>query len=486
MGYFDELEYDVKTEELSEKIEKAYNHYNARISIEAWKILRDRTIFQLKLKGGTRESHVFDRAHDVQLRLGLYLFVPITVNFHIHLIVSDQEIVYDHLPHILSDSRYEEEVTHKHLPYIIGYDFIGLPVIADLSQFVHLLVGGATNSGKTVGLQALIVSIAYNKSPNQVNLILIDVGATNLIPFGGMPHLSCPVIRECCEGYRVLNMLKDEMERRIELQVTGGEQFKKLPRIVLIIDEFPALLARAEDKFTLKTLTANLSSLLQRGRHAKIHVVLAAQNPTIQNMKVDLGNITARIAFKCAKKNFSETILGEGGAEKLLGHGDMYIRVPQYGELKRIQGIFISQNELRQTVLAIKIKYGKMMFGRKFTIKEMYYRQEKSDHAKCLVGESVKGKRKEDDKFAKVALWTLGRNLISCNTISEAFNVGWRRANGFIKQLYDLGLVGDLDAKLPRKVLPQSIEELTQEVMDIFANNGISREMISGAIYNRE
>lgn len=137
-----------------------------------------------------------------------------------------------------------------------------------------------------------------------------------------------------------LAALNDELERRIELEYADKTSFEQLPRLVLVIDEFPALFVGLE-KAVSKTLTNVISSFLQRGGHAKIHVVLAAQNPTFQNMKVDLGNITARIAFKCAKKNFSEIILGEGGAENLLGRGDLLLRSPRFDGPQRIQGIYI-------------------------------------------------------------------------------------------------------------------------------------------------
>lgn len=148
-------------------------------------------------------------------------------------------------------------------------------------------------------------SISYGVSPEAVNFVLVDLGANDLMPFEDLPHLACPVVRSQDVALQVLNALVVEMERRKDLELTNKQEFDALPRLVLVVDEFPALFNCAEDKRTSNALRDMVSSLLRRGRHGKIHVVLAAQNPTYQNMKVDLGNITARIAFQCAKKNFS-------------------------------------------------------------------------------------------------------------------------------------------------------------------------------------
>lgn len=314
---------------LSEKIVKAFNKFNVNIEILDWKSYENRVRYIVKLKGSTRQTDIFAHASDVQARLELPLFQVYKEKFTIYIVASDKDVAYPRLPKILNDSAYDELFDEMELPYIVGHSVLGQPVIVDLSTFPHLLLGGSTNSGKSVGLQALVTTLIRTKCPSEVNLLLIDVGAGNLIGFEGIPHLSCPVVRDYDTACNTLTALKAEMERRIKFEHTSAGELKRFPRLVLVVDEFPALLMGTCNRKALKSLVDIISSLLQRGQHAEIHLALVAQNPTFNNMKVDLGNITARIAFKCARKNFSETILGESGAENLSGSGRLLLKSPQ-------------------------------------------------------------------------------------------------------------------------------------------------------------
>lgn len=476
-----------KAEDLSEDIEKTFKRYHVYLSITNWIIKVDRFIFKVKLKGATREEQLLARLSDVQFRLKLPLLQVLTEKFTIYIIASDQEIVYDHLRKILQSGQYTDTCNKMLLPYAVGFDTVGRLIIVDLSKMPHLLIAGATNSGKTVGVQVLIASIIYCKRPSRVNLILIDVGATDLLPFDGVPHLSCPVIRDRNRACQVLEKLRIEMERRITIQSGDNESFKKLPRLVLVIDEFPALFVGVEDRRMVKLMTNAVSALLQRGRHAKIHVVLAAQNPTMQNMKVDLGNITGRIAFKCAKKNFSETILGETGAENLLGKGDMYFKSPEFSGLKRIQGTYITPNELSRVIQTIKIQSFRFSIGKYIiNFSDNSSKNLGNDFTVTSIANSNHSKQDVDEKmFAQIVAWALGQNEISCNAIMKAFGYGWNRANHFIDKLYGAGIVGELDAKLPREVILQSVGELPENVTRLLMDNGISIEDVQNIINNR-
>lgn len=471
--------------DLAEKIEKIYSHYGTNISINKCCIKSDRVIFKVKLKGNTRAAHVRSHARDVQLRLKLKLFEIFIEDLTICIAVSNLEIIYESLPACIA--KHKGKLTKMLLPYVIGHNITNELVVIDLSKSPHLLLGGATNSGKTVGLQALITCIITCKPSNFVNLILIDVGAADLMIFDGIPHLACPVIKEKNAAYHAILSLQKELERRIQMQITDSDTFNKLPRLLLVIDEFPALFSGI-DKNLAKSLTDALSGLLQRGRHAKIHVVLAAQNPTIQNMHVDLGNITTRIAFRCAKKNFSETILGERGAENLSGKGDMYLKSPDYTELQRIQGIFIAPGKLSQIVKHIQILYSKYSLKRnpyEFTLSTDQL-NELQTYTSAGLYRPVDTKQQIDDQLlAQIVVWVLGEEAISCNSICNKFHIGWNRAKRFLDKLQDMGLVGDIYAKLPRSVLPYSVSDIPQDTMDFLQSNNVLQKEIIQAISNR-
>lgn len=476
-------QFSIDDYELAEKLEKAYQKHGVNINIMNWKCFSNYIIYKVKLKGSTRETQLHTYAKDVQLRLKVPVFQVIKEEFNIFIIISDEKMEYQHLPQIVLSKEYIESVKSWKLPYIVGNDATGKLIVEDLSEFPHLLVAGASNSGKTVGLQSLLISLSYCKSPRKINLILIDVGAMDLIPFNGIPHLSCPVIRDRETAYRALAALMDEMERRIEIQMENMDQFNSLPQIVLVIDEFQAFFVGMEDKQAIRMAVNVISGLLQRGRHAKIHVVLAAQNPTVQNMKVDLGNITARVAFKCAKRNYSETILGEGGAENLSGQGDMLFKSPKYAEPKRIQGIYISEQELQKMLIFINMQWNKYSLENrfKFVIQEEELQKRELASGDRLTAKTIAGKghiNMEDKLFAEIMLWTLKQDAISCNMLMGKFNLGWNRANRFIERLYDLNIVGGLDAKLPRAVLPHSAEDLSPETTCLLEQNGFDLDQI--------
>ena len=484
MGFIEQALIEDEADALSEDIIKFFGKYNVSLAIPRWWYENFRFIFKIKLKGNTREPHVRAHAQDVRDRLKLPMFYVEKKDFTLYLVASRTTIEYDHLSALLQKSEYQKILRQAQLPYIVGYNAWGNIVMDDLAQFPHLLLGGSTNSGKSVGLQALITTVAYSKSPSQVNFILIDVGATGLMPFDGLPHLSCPVVRDRTTAAHTLVALAAEMERRINLEYADPTNFKCLPRLVVVIDEFPALFTGV-GKASAKETINNVSNLLQRGRHAKIHMVLAAQNPTLQNMKVDLGNITARIAFKCAKRNFSETILGEGGAENLAGHGDLFLRSPRYDTPQRVQGINITPKELQQTVLHIKVRYHNTDSNKFNLIIPSNDLVELSDSSGDSLTSSVvrKWPPKADQLLASVILWALERNSISINALMKEYKLGWNTASKLVGQLEELGIVGKPDGKVPRDVIPDCPEDLPEDLIKFLKDTGYSYNSLLCAFY---
>jgi len=487
MDFFTQAKIEADADDLEENIIKQFGKFGVNMGITKRQIIDDRIIFTLKTKGNTREAHIHTNAPEVQRKLKLPLFRVVKRNFTLYLIVSQKQVAYELLPAILNTQAYQEFQKKMQLPYIVGHDVLGRVVMDDLAKFPHLLIGGSTNSGKSVGLQALITSIAYGKAPSRVNFVLIDVGATDLMVFDGLPHLSCSVVHDRIAAIHTLSALNAEMDRRVVLEHTAPDHFRHLPRLVVVIDEFPALFM-GSDKSVSKELTTSVSSLLQRGRHAKIHLVLAAQNPTLLNMKVDLGNITARIAFKCAKRNFSETILGEGGAENLMGQGDLLMLSPRYDTPQRLQGIYITPKDLHRTVYSIGEIY-RNVDTNKFSFALPSDSQVESmdtlgDHLSCSVVK--KWPSKADQELASVILWALEHESISINLLMKEYGFGWNKASRLVRRLEDLGIVDKPEGKMPRDVIPSSPEELPEDLMEFLKKSGYSEHLIINACYSRD
>lgn len=454
----------------AEEIEHAFERYGLHISLKVHNILPDKIIFSLRLKKDTRRIQIENRIQDVQERLHLPLFQLMAEDSYLFIVASEDKPNFPGLGRVLPMLK-ESKMA---LPYIIGYDPKDKLLCIDLATAPHLLVGGSTNSGKTVALRALITCIAYTKSSSSVNFILIDVGASDLCLFNELPHLSCPVINEQADAVRALLALDAEMKHRIALQSANAKQFQRLSRLVLLIDEFPALFTGL-DKATEKTAIHALSALLQRGRHAKIHVVLAAQNPTLKIMKLDLSNITARMAFRCAKRNFSETILGEGGAERLSGKGDLLFKSATH-DLLRAQGIFITSEELTRIVHALACIPPAWDIHQRFVLQknaqDAYSFLEKPVISGTVVRDAQESLFTET-LFAQIVAWALQRSTVSANQIMTQFHLGWNRANRYMAMLEQYGIVECLDAKLPRKVLSSSLKALPADVIRLLKQNGL-------------
>lgn len=470
------------------KIVETYAAFNVCIEISYIDPLPDWTVYHLKLRDSTTEDQLEKYAKDVQSRLKIRQFQLIRSGGLTPCIaVCDHEVEYASLISLLSDPECRRQLDKAQLPHLVGFGVTSKPIIGDLAEYPHIIVGGAPNSGKTTALHALITTMACIKTPAEVNFVLIDTGATGLRYFDGMPHLAGPVIRTKEAAYRALAALRAEMERRIDLEETGPDAFAKLPRIVLAFDEFPSIFLELS-KGDQKALRDRISAILQRGRHGKMHVVAAAQNPTLLNMKVDTGNFAAQLAFRCARENFSRTILGEKGAEQLLGKGDALFRAPQNGTMERIQGVNIPPDELCRIVQVIKQHpYNPRDFDLKFTIPQEVLKADGTERGGVEALTPIVAKPPvEDQVFAKVLAWALGQNNISVNATQGEFHMGWSKANELVKRLESLGIVDKLDAKLPRHVVPTEIRDLPSEMLDFLDRNGISEDEVHQAFAARD
>ena len=226
-------------DKIARKSESHYASHGAALKLKLREVIGDkeRLIFDVKIKKGTKESLVFDRASDIKAALGLQLFQPFKEGLSILLAVSERPVTENSLQKMLLSPAFQR--SEMRIPLALGYDMRGAMHFADLVKFPHAMYGGATNSGKTVGLRSLIVSIAFKQPVNRVNLIIIDTGASGLNIFKSLPHLSCPIVKDEGTAVRVMQSLIDEMERRVMLP---REELRLLPAIVCVVDEYISLI----------------------------------------------------------------------------------------------------------------------------------------------------------------------------------------------------------------------------------------------------
>lgn len=478
---YEDYDLDYQIEDLIEKIPKRYKSYNVSIDIKekGITVLKDRIKFPIKLPPGTKVSDIYKYAGDVQINLKLPLFQVIQEGLSIFIVASMNMDMDYSLRRLLTCPEYAEALNKMVIAHPVGFDATSNPIIKDLASYPHCLIAGTTGSGKSVALRILLVSLLLRYPPSKINLLICDM-AGDLLQFNGFPHLSYPIVQDFDKFLYCMLKLKAEMERRIQLK--GTRYFTKLTRIVCVVDEFTSFVAGTDAKS--KLVREVIAEILRRGRHAKIHMIFAAHNPTQQRLKLDISDIPTKMAFRVSRLNNSLAVLSEGGAEKLSGNGDMLFQSSQGDELQRIQGAFISPKELKGILSILRTRWSQQSFSNRyiFTIDEA----EPQQMEPVLTAKPLTVKQDIDDKlFTQVALWALGQTSISCNMITEAFNFGWRRANGFIKRLHDMGIVGDLDAKLPRQVLPQSVENIPGDTIKFLERNGVPADEIVAALEQR-
>lgn len=497
MSYY---KYDVlmsQAENLAQKIIKRYKSHGVSIDIKdkGIKILEDRFKFKIKLLPGTRVDHLDKYAKDIQVPLKLPLFQVMQEDLAIFIIASKEATTRNNLIDILATPEYQSAKKSMNIAHPIGLDATNRPVIADLSLYPHLMICGTTGSGKSVALKSLLLSLFGGYSPDKINLLICDKGG-DLWPFSDLPHLSYPIIQDIEDFLRAMTLLQAEMERRISIK--HSEDFSHLPAIVCVIDEFLAFISGVNDKKQSKIVRDTMSDILRRGRHARIHLVLGAHNPTKENMKIDMSDVPSKIALRVSKFSNSVTILGQSGAEKLLGKGDMLFQSSQNDDLQRLQGAFISPDDTEYYIDQIRshyerqspkpkehahflhIKYGFMLKKTDFPKMEINVDDKQMSSYMTLTNRAT-----NDALLAQITIWALGHDLVSSNKIIETFKVGWRRANGFLKNLCEFGIVEDRYAKLSRKVRPGCLEDLSPEIIDFLKGHGYTLEHIEEAINSK-
>ena len=363
------------------------------------------------------------------------------------------------LQEVIDSPRYM--ASNSPLTLGLGKDISGEVYVADLMGMPHLLVAGTTGSGKSVQINAMILSLLYKSKPEDVRMILIDPKVVELAPFNDLPHLLSPVVTDMNMVPTVLSWCVNEMEMRYQLMarlgtrnlsglnkaIEGGavdpegeEELEKLPLIVVVVDELADLMAVAGKK-----VEQLISRLAQKARAAGIHLILATQRPSVDVITgLIKANVPSRIAFQVSSRIDSRTILDQGGAETLLGKGDMLYLPTGSPELIRVHGAFVSDEEVRKVTSHVVNSYpetDKIDFSAQVT------------QAAATSNGGAAGER--DPLYDQAVEIVLNNNRISISLVQRHLRIGYNRAARVIEQMESAGLISPMDASGNRKVLGQ-------------------------------
>lgn len=469
------IKVDIKNKEalqLAKRIEKCYSNYKVYIRLTWVDIKGEMYIFNIDTLNTTKDIDVSRNAKNVQRRLKNYecFRVDLTNKTTMKLIVAKRLSADNNLIEILTHKDFTE--SKLKIPYAMGFDEIGNMYIEDIEQFPHLLLGGATGSGKSTALMSLLMSIAYKHRTGNVNVLILDLLGkieSDFDVFNGQPFLSHPVITKPIEGAKAILSLYEEKKCRLE-----NNNLSKMPYIVCIMDEFPRLFFDILDKNYTKLLIMAISDLLSSGRHARIHLILAAQNPIKEYMKGDIANITTRIAFKCAHYQNSNALLGKIGAEKLNGKGQM-IFASQSKEDMILQGSYITKKDMTNLLQDIKEDF-KQENSYPFHLTEL-------DFVSIPVDLDENILKKEN--LSDIIIWSLSQQQIANSRIQAHFHIGNQKVLKILEQMEEQGLIHRMNGNRGWEVIPKCFEDIPIKTLDFLKENGLDEVTIKNAFNKR-
>ena len=415
------------------------------------------TMFEFEPAPGVKLNKITNLADDLALgmrALSVRIVAPLPGKATVGIEIPNHKREAVFLKEILSSPSHNR--MDSNLKLALGKDIFGNPLSADLAKMPHLLIAGATGSGKSVGLNAMVLSILFSSTPAEVKVLMIDPKMLEFTLYDGIPHLITPVIVRPKAAAEALRKMVAEMQRRYELLSEKGvrniesyntlaaqsEDIDMLPYIVVFIDELADLMMVAA-----KQVEDSIARLAQMARAAGIHLVLATQRPSVDVLTgLIKANFPARIAFNVSSKTDSRTILDANGAEKLLGKGDMLYLSAGTGKLTRVHGAYIAEEEVKKVVAFIK--------GQSQPHYELAFSEGESTEPSSSNGDNERDERYED---ARELVITTGQ--ASASFLQRRMRVGYPRAARMIEMMEEDGLVGPAIGSKPREVLIRKEEK---------------------------
>lgn len=413
------------------------------------------TRYELQPAAGVKVSKIVNLQDDLALGLaanGIRIEAPIPGKSAVGIEVPNLETQAVYLREVIDTPEFAKFPSK--IGFALGKDISGKVMLADIARMPHMLIAGATGSGKSVCVNTLITSILYKSTPDEVKLLMIDPKVVELSAYNGIPHLLIPVVTDPKKAAGALNWAVQEMSDRYKLfaaanvrdlkgynnAVEENREGKKLPQIVIIVDELADLMMVAPND-----VEDAICRLAQMARAAGLHLIIATQRPSVDVITgLIKANIPSRIAFNVSSGTDSRTIIDSYGAEKLLGKGDMLFYPVGLQKPVRVQGAFISDKEVENIVTFLKDQ-AKAVYNEKIM-------NQLSKDTEAAAGGAAGGS--DYDAYFNEALdLVIEKQKASASMIQRRFRVGYNRAARIVDQLFEAGFIGDEEGSKPRKVL---------------------------------
>ena len=427
------------------------------------------TRYEIQPEMGVKVSKIVGLADDIKLNLAaadIRIEAPIPGKAAVGIEVPNKENVMVAFRDLIDSKEFKE--SKSKISFAVGKDISGKTKVADIAKMPHLLIAGATGSGKSVCINTIIMSILYKADPNEVKLLMIDPKVVELSVYNGIPHLMIPVVTDPKKAAGALNWAVAEMTERYEkfaganvreingynakvdsIEVPEGqERPQKMPQIVIIVDELADLMMVASND-----VEQAICRLAQLARAAGIHLVIATQRPSV-NVITGLikANMPSRIAFAVTSGVDSRTILDMNGAEKLLGKGDMLFDPQGSPKPVRVQGAFVSDEEVSAVVEFITQNNAPAQYS-DHVQKKMEDLQSSGSNGSIAISDNDGADDGKDSYFSEAAKIIVDKEKASIGMLQRYLKVGFNRAARIMDQLEEAGIVGPEEGTKPRKVL---------------------------------
>ena len=424
---------------------------------------------------GVKVSKIVNLTDDIKLNLAaadIRMEAPIPGKAAIGIEIPNKENVTVAFRDLIESEEFQK--SNSKIAFAAGKDIGGQVVVTDIAKMPHLLIAGATGSGKSVCINTIIMSILYKAHPDDVKLIMVDPKVVELSVYNGIPHLLIPVVTDPKKAAGALNWAVAEMTDRYQKfaeydvrnlkgynekvasisDIEDENKPKKMPQIVIIVDELADLMMVASNE-----VETAICRLAQLARAAGIHLIIATQRPSV-NVITGLikANMPSRVAFAVTSGVDSRTILDMNGAEKLLGKGDMLFFPQNYQKPLRVQGAFVSDKEVSDVVNFLKNQNGTTQYD-----PNIQEKMTQSENISMSISDSSNTADDKDVLFTDVGKFLIESEKGSIGSIQRRFKVGFNRAARIMDQLEEAGIVGPEEGTKPRKIL-MSMEEFEQYI----------------------